>query len=356
MDNILLYCRAGFESECSQEFSEASKRFGSGDVASAEVGSGHVVFRFSNASSASACIQSLPFSSLAFSRQMIAASGLVGPLSAGNRVAPVMDVITKTGLRYSEIFIETADTNDAKQLSPLCKKLFIPFSAALKKENLLVDSGEIAADSKRLHVFFTATDQAFFGYSFITNSSSWPMGIPRLKFPSGAPSRSTLKLEEAFLVFLTEEQRKKSLRPGLSAVDLGASPGGWTWQFVSRGIRVSAVDNGNMDQRLLDSGLVHHVRGDGFTFTPKKPVDWMVCDIVEQPSRIARLCAQWIGRKWCRFSVFNLKLPMKKRYDEVKRCRDIIASELEKHGMRYELSIKQLYHDREEVTAYLRGI
>jgi 23S rRNA (cytidine2498-2'-O)-methyltransferase len=162
-----------------------------------------------------------------------------------------------------------------------------------------------------------------------------------------------LKLEEAFHVFLPEEDHARLLRSGMTAVDLGASPGGWTWQFVSRGIRVVAVDNGRMDGQLLGSGLVQHVRGDGFTFAPRQHVDWMVCDIVEQPSRIARLAAQWLSRKWCRQAIFNLKLPMKKRYEEVFRCRDIIASELGRPLSQYSLLVKQLYHDREEVTAML---
>ena len=182
------------------------------------------------------------------------------------------------------------------------------------------------------------------------------MGIPRFKFPAGAPSRSTLKLEEAFCTFLSREDMARLLKPGMSAVDLGASPGGWTWQLVSRGLRVTAVDNGRMDGRVLASGLVQHIRGDGFAFAPKHPVEWMVCDIVEQPSRIAKLAARWIGNKWCCRVIFNLKLPMKKRFEEVTRCREIITAELKRSGGRHEIWIKQLYHDREEVTAYLQCV
>jgi 23S rRNA (cytidine2498-2'-O)-methyltransferase len=285
---------------------------------------------------------------------MMAASEEIGPLSAGNRVAPVVELLKKAGERFSGFFIETADTNAAKELSALCGKLVGPFTEALENAGLLIHAGEQDPEGdKLLHIFFTATDRAHAGFSYHNNSSPWRMGIPRLRFPAGAPSRSTLKLEEAFHVFLSENDRSRLLRRGMSAVDLGASPGGWTWQFVCRGMRVTAVDNGRIDGKLLGSGLVRHVRGDGFTYAPSRPVDWMVCDIVEQPSRIARLAAQWIGRKWCRYSIFNLKLPMKKRYEEVVRCRGIIASELNRSGMRCSCAIKQLYHDREEVTAFL---
>ena len=45
---------------------------------------------------------------------------------------------------------------------------------------------------------------------------------------------------------------------------------------------------------------------------------------------------------------------MKKRYDELERCRAIIDKRLREADIAYVLRIKHLYHDREEVTAYLR--
>ena len=45
---------------------------------------------------------------------------------------------------------------------------------------------------------------------------------------------------------------------------------------------------------------------------------------------------------------------MKQRYLEVKKCEARIRTELEKAGFGVEIQFKQLYHDREEVTGYLR--
>ena len=115
------------------------------------------------------------------------------------------------------------------------------------------------------------------------------------------------------------------MRAGMRAVDLGAAPGGWTWQLARRGLRVTAVDNGPLKGDVRDDPLVTHLRADGLAYLPKRPVDWMVCDIVEQPSRIAALVARWIGEGHARHAIFNLKLPMKKRYDEVRRCEAIIG-------------------------------
>ncbi len=63
------------------------------------------------------------------------------------------------------------------------------------------------------------------GYSYSNNNSPFYMGIPRLKFPADAPSRSTLKLEEAFHVFIPADEWDERPANGMWAVDLGACPG-----------------------------------------------------------------------------------------------------------------------------------
>jgi 23S rRNA (cytidine2498-2'-O)-methyltransferase len=142
----------------------------------------------------------------------------------------------------------------------------------------------------------------------------------------------------------------------MTGVDLGAAPGGWTWQLVNRGMLVTAIDNGPMAESLMDTGLVQHLMADGFTFVPKQPVDWMVCDIVEKPARNAALLETWIGEGYCREAVVNLKLPMKQRYAEVKRLLERIEEGFKARGIRVEIGCKQLYHDREEVTCHLRRL
>ena len=101
---------------------------------------------------------------------------------------------------------------------------------------------------------------------------------------------------------------------------------------------------------LMESGLVEHRRVDGFVFQPPRAVDWMVCDMVEQPRRVAELVARWLERRWCRRAMFNLKLPMKKRYDEVQLCFSILREAARAKPDSLILRAKQLYHDREEIT------
>jgi 23S rRNA (cytidine2498-2'-O)-methyltransferase len=142
----------------------------------------------------------------------------------------------------------------------------------------------------------------------------------------------------------------------MRAVDLGAAPGGWTWQLAHRGLQVVAVDNGALKGDVAIDPRVTHVRADGLTWRPRAPVDWLVCDIVLQPIRIAELVAGWIADGAARRAIFNLKLPMKKRYEETERCRQAIETRLRHAHTRHRLLLRQLYHDREEVTGFIDRI
>lgn len=346
---LLLYCRAGFEKECAAEITALVGARGHGGFARAAEGSGFVVFHV-HGSTPSARSTGIRFGELIFARQMIEHAVRLDPLPSTDRVTPLLEQARILAPCFSDIWLETGDTNEAKTLSALTRKLAVPLRRAATAQNLI--TGDHAAP--RLHCFFLGANAAYVGVSDPDNSAPWPMGIPRLKFPRAAPSRSTLKLEEALLTFLGPES--DALAPGMTAVDLGAAPGGWTWQLVRRHVRVTAVDNGPMQAALLDSGLVEHRRADAFGFRPPKPVDWMVCDVVEQPSRIAQLVARWVAEGWCRRCIFNLKLPMKKRRDEVLRCNELIATALSQRHCPYRLRMKQLYHDREEVTGYLQRV
>jgi len=343
---VLVYCRSGFEKESAAEILERTGKLGISGYVKAKPDSGYVVFMPHDAETLPLQDAGLRFKDLIFARQLVFAFGPLVELPVADRTQPLLQAAKRLGDRFSEGFLETADTNEAKSLAAFIRKFAAPFNRALQ------DSGLLGKPSDpRLHLFFLSSTAAYVGISIPGNSCPWLMGIPRLKFPRSAPSRSTLKLEEAFLTFLDDPQ--KSLSPGMTAADLGAAPGGWTWQLTKRHIRVTAVDNGKLDPALLDTGLVEHLRMDAFRYRPPKPVDWLVCDVVEQPARIAALIGEWVALGLCRRAIFNLKLPMNKRYEEVKRCRGIIEARIERTLTDYSLAFKQLYHDRAEITGYI---
>lgn len=347
---ILVQCRPGFEADASLELQAAASAARLDGSTDTQPGSGFVVFELTTPAPHDDIRRRLDLTRLIFSRQGFRILAVVDELPERDRLTPLRDAIAATGERFSAALLETPDTNDGKAQSGFLRR----FGPLL--EGALTNDGRLRPDSPhlpRLHVFLEGPRRAWLGVSHASEGSSWPMGIPRLRMPKDAPSRSTLKLAEAFMTLLTPDEQKSTLRPGLTAVDLGAAPGGWSWQLTSRGLRVTAIDNGPLASALLATGLVEHLRADGFTWKPKKPVDWLVCDMVEQPSRIAPLIADWLATGRCRRSIFNLKLPMKRRHDEVERCRGLIEQRLAAAGIKYVLRIKHLYHDREEVTCYL---
>ncbi len=351
MKGIFIYCRAGFESECAAEIQERASERGIYGYCKAKPESGYVVFSPNEPDAAECLHSSLPFEALIFARQWFVILIMRNNLSQDDRLSALLDGLVAMPGMASDVVVETPDTNEAKQLSGLCRSISRPAQALLHQHGLYQQAK--VGEGVRCHICFMSVQAAYAGYSLVSNSSCWPMGIPRLRASPRAPSRSTLKLDEAFLTFLDERQRKKYLQPGMRAVDLGACPGGWTWQLVRRGLRVVAIDNGAMADVVMASGLVTHKRLDGYRYCPDEPVDWMVCDIVESPMRTTELAAHWFSQAWCKRAIFNLKLPMKKRWQELSRCLNLIRARLDEAGVRHTLRAKQLYHDREEVTVYL---
>mgnify|MGYP001553658181 FL=1 len=333
---LLAYCRPGFEGECAQELAQHASGF-----PRTERGSGFV--ELVQAKGADAGTHAT-WRDLIFARQLLRVLGRAAQMSRTDRLASLLPIIEQGGPRWRDAWVEAPDSDAGRELAPLCRALNAALVTALRKKRSLDPAAPL-----RLHVCLTAPDAAIVACADVAASAPWPGGIPRLRFPRGAPSRSTLKLEEAFLVLLDEDERTRWLKAGMTAVDLGAAPGGWTWQLAHRSIRTTAIDNGPMDAALMESGVVEHRRADGFRYRPPRAVDWLVCDMVEQPRRIAALVAAWLDDGLCRRAIFNLKLPMKKRYDEVQLCLSIVRDAL---GGAADLRAKQLYHDREEITVF----
>jgi 23S rRNA (cytidine2498-2'-O)-methyltransferase len=344
---IVALCRAGFEPECAQDLMALA----ADARAIHAVGvPGLVTLPLTQSLAPPRLTDALARRPPIFAREICLGTG-PHALGERDRITPIVNVVRANGAQCGSLWLEHPDTNGGKELSPMCRRLEPLLGEALRAAKSLTTEEDLCLP--RLHVVFTSKQEAYIATSAPRWNSAWPMGIPRLKMPRDVPSRSTLKLAEAFGTFLTDEEQLRLLRPGLRAVDLGAAPGGWTWQLAHRGLRVTAVDNGPLKGSVADDPLVTHLREDGLTWRPKRHVDWLVCDIVLQPIRIAELVARWIADGAARRAIFNLKLPMKKRYDEVKRCEQRMLEITDRAGTSAELRIRQLYHDREEVTAYL---
>ncbi len=330
-------CRAGFEEDLQSELGAwATSRGLETESLLAEPGVVLMQLRAVTGTAGQPKAPEFPaLADLVFARDLMRVSTQLVDLDTRDRFSPIEAELEGLG-RFRQIQILSPDSDAAKPLAPLLR--------ALESRVLPRIDASAGIDAR---VWLISGTQALIGRAPGTAAANFPGGIPRLRFPPEAPSRSTLKLDEAFQVLLTENERDRLLRAGMRAVDLGSAPGGWTYQLVRRHLRVIAVDNGRMDAGLLQSGLVEHLRDDGFRYLPKKPVDWLVCDMVEKPSRVVDLVMRWFAGGHCRAAIFNLKLPMKKRFDAWAQARNSLEI-LTTRG--FNLRARQLYHDREEIT------
>ncbi|MDD9196000.1 23S rRNA (cytidine(2498)-2'-O)-methyltransferase RlmM [Aliivibrio sp. S3MY1] len=357
MKQVMFYCRSGFEKECAGEIQDKATQLEVFGFPRLKNNTGYVLFECYQEGDADKLIREIKFNELIFARQMFAVATELSDLPSEDRISPILNALVDVENLpcCGDIRIETPDTNEAKELLKFCRKFTVPMRIALRGKEMLTprDSDRIPV----MHICFIAPGHCYVGYSYTNNNSKFFMGIPRLKFPSDAPSRSTLKLEEAFHVFIPRDEWDTRLASGMWGVDLGACPGGWTYQLVKRSMFVHAIDNGMMAQSLMDTGQVKHHMVDGFKFEPaRKNVTWIVCDMIEKPARVAHLMGEWLIKGWAKEALFNLKLPMKGRYDEVLQDIENLKEFLKKNNFQYKLQAKHLYHDREEITVHIQAI
>lgn len=357
MERLIAFCRPGFEPDAGRELTDAAAAVGAFGYFEPGSQPGLVVFNLPGPATANDLMNGLPVDELVFVRDWFTVIADI-PLPREDRVSAVVEGLRDANTVFpacSRVDIRLTETNENHDLGNFARKWVAPLSKALR------GAGQLEPDPKadapgRLEVLLLSFERVIVGVSLATNRARYPSGIVRLRLPSAAPSRSALKLEEAWKVFLPSGRELDYLGGGKQAVDLGAAPGGWTWQLVRQGMLVTAVDNGPMNSDLMASGQVSHVQADGYQWKPKRGVDWMVCDIVDHPRRTTTMVVEWLSAKLCRYVVFNLKLPMKKRYDEWLICREILETGLAKSDMTFRVKARHLYHDREEITCFIERL
>ena len=353
-DRIIALCRPGFEKECAAELQHHAAQLGHSCYIKTSADSGYVELVFNGYGQTGApqqYMEDVAFSSLIFCRQWFCGDGMLDDIDEVDRLGPMLARIDSMGMHFSRIEFNWPDTNEGKSISRFCKQFQPHLERALKKRGALKRTA-----SQSLQCLWLDSCNVFIGSAANDNASGVPMGIMHLRMPSEAPSRSTLKLEEAIAWFIDDEDMRQFIKAGMRAVDLGAAPGGWSWQLARHGMLVNAVDNGPMDERLMADGMVDHTRADAFHWRPDSAVDWLVCDMVERPLHVTRLIADWFVKRLCHYSIFNLKLPMNKRFQAVCDCLQLLNRTLEEAGIRHELYAKHLYHDREEITVFCRRL
>ncbi len=151
----------------------------------------------------------------------------------------------------------------------------------------------------------------------------------------GPPSRAYLKLWEACCLM--------GAWPGAGdqCLDLGASPGGWTWALAQLGARVMAVDKAPLDAAVAAMPGVVERRESAFGIDPRGEarVDWLFSDVVAYPERLLGLVRGWIEAGRAARVVCSLKFQGATDHAAAEAFAAIPGA-----------TVKHLFHNKHELT------
>lgn len=202
-------------------------------------------------------------------------------------------------VNWKEVFsLEVSSINDAaRKLRPLARKWFHASTANHRRGTLILD--QLRAFSRLETIFpeleteeavgvFTLTEPGKILYSLRYDRPD-PEGVIEFQEDKTAPSRAYLKLWEA-LVLLGAHPR-----PGDRCIDLGASPGGWTWVVAKLGASILGVDRAPLSPAVLAMPGVEYRAGDAFQVLPETTgeVDWLFSDVICYPEKLLELVQAW---------------------------------------------------------------
>jgi 23S rRNA (cytidine2498-2'-O)-methyltransferase len=146
------------------------------------------------------------------------------------------------------------------------------------------------------------------------------------------PSRAYLKLWEALTVLGDWP------RAGESVVDLGSSPGSWTWALAELGANVTSIDRSPLARELERYPNIRFSSGDAFSFTPQS-MDWVFSDVICYPEKLYDYLQGWLQSGFCKKFVCSVKFAGDPNYELIDRFRKLKNSR-----------ILHLHHNKNEVT------
>ena len=148
----------------------------------------------------------------------------------------------------------------------------------------------------------------------------------------GPPSRAYLKLWEALVRF------GRWPGPRERCLDLGASPGGWTWVLAKLGADVTAVDKAPLAAAVAAMPGVTERLDSAFGLAPE-PVDWLFSDVIAYPDRLLALVRRWIDAGAARHIVCTIKFQGPTDHDAAEAFAAIPGGQ-----------VVHLFHNKHELT------
>jgi 23S rRNA (cytidine2498-2'-O)-methyltransferase len=222
----------------------------------------------------------------------------------------------------------------------------VPIDVRAPHQILSVVCAAVVGTAKTQPATHNAPPVAYLGLApTVYNLSDWAGGMRRFAREDEQVSRAEFKLMEALEYFSIE------LLPRGVALDLGASPGGWTRVLRQRDQYVTAIDPGDLDPRIAEDRGVRHKRMTAQQYLGDEPdrFDLIVNDMRMDARDSAHLMVAYAKQLYRHGSaIMTLKLPEEKRAPIIEQAFAILQKAYTIAGAR------QLFHNRSEITVVLR--
>ncbi len=149
------------------------------------------------------------------------------------------------------------------------------------------------------------------------------------------PNRAYLKLWELFSVYNFAPTNKPE------ALEIGASPGGWSWVLSHFCSVVHTIDRAPLDQKLNSIQNIRHKIGDAFKLNSKDydQCSWFYSDIICTPEKMYETVCFWLENSAIQNFVCTIKFKGDCDFEILKKFQQIPDSK-----------IIHLYQNKNEVT------
>lgn len=149
------------------------------------------------------------------------------------------------------------------------------------------------------------------------------------------PNRAYLKLWEVLVLNYIR------LTPEDTAIDLGSSPGGWSWVLSDFCKKVYSVDRAELAPQIAARKNIRFNSGDAFAVDPKHYTDctWLFSDIICTPAKLLSLVEKWHAESKVKNFVCTIKFKGDCDFDILKEFLKFSDSH-----------IIHLYQNKNEVT------
>jgi 23S rRNA (cytidine2498-2'-O)-methyltransferase len=149
------------------------------------------------------------------------------------------------------------------------------------------------------------------------------------------PNRAYLKLWELLTVY------NIPLTKNDVAIEVGSSPGGWTWVLSSLINKIYSIDRAPLSEKISKIKNIQHFETDAFKLGPENYPDatWFFSDLICTPDKIYETILFWMRHSPIQNYICTIKFKGDYQADDLKKFLDIEHSQ-----------IIHLYHNKNEVT------